>query len=102
LGLKVQSEPIVVTLSTQGGDGKLLGNLLGAVSTLVNFEGVGAALNNALDRVVGLVNSVDLTLPPDAVGPGVFDTAAPSTTDVLDVFVAPVHLDLLGLVVTTE
>jgi hypothetical protein len=102
LGLEVQTNSIVVNLSAQGGDAKLLGNILGAVSTLVNFEGVGAALNNALGTVVGLVNSVDLTLPPDAVGGGVFDTAAASSTPVLDVFVAPVRLDLLGLVVTTS
>jgi len=102
LGLQVASEPIVVTLSAQGGDAKLLGNLLGAVSTLVNFPGVEAALNNALGTVVGLVNSVDLTLPPGVVGSGRFDTAAPATTPVLDAFVAPVHLDLLGLVVTTS
>lgn len=102
LGLKVQSDPIIVTLSAQGGDAKLLGNLLGALSTLVNFEGVETALNNALATTVDLVNSVDLTLPPDAVGTGVFDTAAEAVTPVLDLFVAPVHLDLLGLLVTTN
>lgn len=102
LGLKVQSDPIIVTLSAQDGDAKLLGNLLGAVSTLVNFEGVGAALNNALGTVVNLVNSVDLSLPPDALGSGVFDTDAASSTPVLDLYVAPVSLDLLGLVVTTS
>ena len=52
--------------------------------------------------MVDLVNSVDLTLPPDAVGSGVFDTGAAASTPVLDVFVAPVRLDLLGLVVTTS
>ena len=102
LGLEVQSDPILVTISTQGGNAKLLGNLLGAVSTLVNFEGVEAALNNALATTVDLVNSVDLTLPPDAVGSGVFDTATDTVTPVLDLYVAPVYLDLLGLVVTTS
>jgi len=102
LGLEVTSDPIIVTISTQGGDAKLLGNLLGAVSTLVNFPEVEAALNNALGTVVNLVNSVDLTLPPNVVGSGVFDTAAASSTELLDVFVAPVHLDLLGLLVTTN
>ena len=102
LGLEVTSDPIIVTISTQGGDAKLLGNLLGSVATLVNFPGVEAALNNALGTVVDLVNSIDLTLPPDAVGSGVFDTGAPASTEVLDVFVAPVRLDLLGLLVTTN
>src|SRR5204863_7007087 len=68
LGLKVKSDPIIVTISTQGGDAKLLGNLLGAVSTLVNFPGVEAALNNVLGTVVNLVNSVDLSLPPELIG----------------------------------
>jgi hypothetical protein len=102
LGLEVHTDPIVVNLAAQGGDGKLLGNLLGAISTLVNFPGVGAALNNALGTVVNLVNSVDLALPPGAVGPGNFDTGTDAITPVLDVFIAPVHLDLLGLVVTTQ
>jgi hypothetical protein len=102
LGLEVTSDPIIVTISAQGGDAKLLGNLLGAVSTLINFPGVEAALNNALGTVVNLVNSVDLNLPPDVVGAGVFDTGIAASTPVLDLFVAPVRLDLLGLVVTTS
>jgi hypothetical protein len=112
LGLQVQAngslagdttpDPILVTISAQGGDAKLLGNLLGAVSTLVNFEGVEGALNNVLGTVVDLVNSVDLTLPPGTVGSGVFDTGSGGPVEVLDVFIAPVNLDLLGLVVTTS
>src|SRR5205085_5252363 len=54
LGQQVKSDPILVTISAQGGDARLLGNLLGAVSTLVNFHGVEAALNNALGTVVNL------------------------------------------------
>lgn len=95
-------DPILVTISAQSGDAKLLGNLLGAVSTIVNFDGVEAALNNVLGTVVDLVNSVDLTLPPGTVGAGEFDTGTAGSTEVLDVFVAPVRLDLLGLVVTTS
>src|SRR5437868_159824 len=34
LGLEVRTDPIVVTLLTQGGDGKLLGNLLSGIRTL--------------------------------------------------------------------
>jgi hypothetical protein len=102
LGLEVKTDQITVTVSAQGGSGKLLGNLLGAASTLVNFAGVGAALNNALATTVNLVNSVSLTLPPGAVGSGSFDTGSASTTPVLDAFVAPVHADLLGLLVDTS
>ncbi len=115
LGLQVQADgsqpgqsssnpppPITVTISAQGGTGKLLGNLLGATTTLINYPGVEAALNNALATVVNLVNSVSLNLPPNAVGSGSFDTASASSTPVLDAFVAPVHVDLLGLLVDTS
>ena len=94
-------DPIVVTISAQGGDGKLLGNLLGSLSTLINFEGVEGVTGNILGTVVDLVNSVDLTLP-GTVGSGVFDTGSCRVHEILDVFIAPVNLDLLGLVVTTS
>jgi hypothetical protein len=100
LGLSVQTEPIVVKLSAQGGDGKLLGNLLNGITTLINLEGVGDALNNVLATTVDLVNSASLIV--NGVGSGTFDTAPTAVTPVLDLFVAPVHLDLLGLVATTE
>jgi len=102
LGLEVKTDQITVDIAAQGGDGKLLGNLLGAVSTLINLPQVETALNNVLGKVVTLVNSIDLSLPPGALGSGTFDTGTASDTPVLDLFVAPVHLDLLGLVVTTS
>lgn len=104
LGLQVKTEgTITVTVSAQPGEGKLLGNLLTTVSNLINLEGVNNALNTVLDSVVGLVNSVDLTV--DGILPGDFDNANPAyaaVTPVLDLFVAPVHLDLLGAVVDTS
>jgi hypothetical protein len=100
LGLEVKSDPITVNIATQDGDGKLLGNLLGGIHTLINAEGVNRAINNVLSSVVDLVNSTSLSV--DGVGTGTFDTASDSTTPLLDLFVAPVHLDLLGLVATTS
>ncbi len=100
LGLVVQTDPIIVTVSTQGGDGKLLGNLLTGLKTIVNFDGVGAALNNVLSTTVDLVNSIDLSVL--GVGSGSFDNGTDAITPVLDLFVAPVHLDLLGAVVDTN
>ncbi len=102
LGLEVHTDPITVTISAQGGDGQLLGNLLGALGTLVNFQGVGAALNNALATTVNLVNSASLALPAGSIATDTSGTVAASTTSVLDVTVAPVQLDLLGLLVTTS
>ncbi|MDB5339473.1 MAG: hypothetical protein JWN70_5092, partial [Planctomycetaceae bacterium] len=100
LGLKIQSSPITVTVSAQEGDGKLLGNTLTAVSTLINTESVSLALNNVLSSAVALVNSVDLNV--SGVLGGTFSTAAPSTSPILQLFVAPVHLDLLGAIVDTS
>jgi hypothetical protein len=100
LGLVVNSDPITVKLSTQGGDGKLLGNLLTGITTLINVDGVNRALNNVLSATIDLVNSASLQV--SGVGTGTFDNAAEAVTPVLDLFVAPVHLDLLGLVATTS
>jgi hypothetical protein len=100
LGLEIQSEPIVVTLSAQEGDGKLLGNLLSGITTLINVDGVSAAINNVLSTTVDLVNSASLAV--EGVGSGVFDTGTAGVLPVLDLYVAPVHLDLLGLVATTS
>ncbi len=100
LGVVVKTDPIVVHLSTQGGDGKLLGNLLTGLKTIVNFDGVGSALNKVLGTAVDLVNAVDLSVL--GVGGGPLSTAPAGTTPVLDLFVAPVHLDLLGAVIDTD
>ena len=91
LGLAVDSDPIVVHLQTQGGDGKLLGNLLSGISTLINVNGVSTALNNVLGTTVDLVNSASLSV--SGVGSGTFDTGTAAVTPLLDLFVAPVHLD---------
>jgi hypothetical protein len=99
LGLQVQTEPIIVSLATQSGDGKLLGNLLSGITTLLNVENVGTALNNVLSTATDLLNSASLIV--SGVGSGSFDSAPESVTPVLDLFVAPVHLDLLGLVADT-
>jgi hypothetical protein len=102
LGLEVQSDPIVVTVQAQAGDGKLLGNLLSGITTLINTNGVSTALNNVLSATVNLVNSASLSV--NGVGSGQLssDPAANADTPVLDLFVAPVHLDLLGLQAVTQ
>lgn len=99
LGLKVQSSPITVTISAQEGDGKLLGNTLTSISTLLNTDALSQALNNVLSSTVNLLNSVDLNV--SGVLDGAFSSATASTTPILQLFVAPVHLDLLGAVVDT-
>jgi hypothetical protein len=101
LGLQIQTEPIIVSLATQDGDGKLLGNLIEGITLLINTDGVEQAVNNVLATTVDLVNSLDLTV--DGVLPGSFDSSTTTTvTPVLDVLVAPIKLDVLGLVATTS
>jgi hypothetical protein len=103
LGLEIQSSPISVTVSTEVGDGKLLGNLLTTVSSVINVNQLSDALNSVLATVVNLLNSNDLAL--SGVGDGPFtnpDPSLPATTQVLELFVAPVHLDVLGAHVDTS
>jgi hypothetical protein len=100
LGVEIQTSPITVTVSDETGDGKLLGNVLDLASHLVNLPEVSDALNTVLGNVVTLLNSASLAV--SGVGSGTFDTAAPATTSVLDAFVAPVHLNLLGALVDTS
>jgi hypothetical protein len=100
LGLRIQTSPITVTISAESGDGRLLGNVLTIASNLVNLQGVSDALNNVLGNVVDLLNSAGLAV--SGVGPGDFTSAPAAVTPVLDLFVAPVHLNLLGAVVDTS
>jgi hypothetical protein len=102
LGLGIRTDTITVNLSAQYGDGKLLGNLLRGYATLLNIESVNTALSNALGTVVNLVNSVDLVLPESSVGSGVFDTGTPGATEIFDIFLPPIHLDLAGALVDTS
>jgi hypothetical protein len=100
LGLKIQSSPITATVSAEAGDGKLLGNLLTTVDSIIDVNQINGALNNVLGATVDLLNSVELAV--NGVGSGVFDTAPVATTQVLELFVAPVHLNVLGAHVDTS
>ena len=101
LGVEVKTtEPITVTVSALEGDGLLLGNVLTAVSSLLNTDGISSALNSVLDTVVGILNNLDLLV--DGIGSGIFDTAPTSVTPIADLKVAPVRLDLLGALVETS
>jgi len=101
LGLQVKTSEIILKVSVEAGDGKLLGNLLTVVSKLVNLEGVNNAVNNVLSNVVSLVNSATLSVATGSGGElGTAPTA--TTTPILDVFVAPIRVDLLGVRVDTS
>ena len=103
LGLEVQTSPITVTISAQQGSGELLGNLLTTVSNLLNLQGVNKALNNVLGNVVNLLNSASLSVSGVDTTSGTFSTSTTATTTpVLNLAVAPVHLNLLGALVDTS
>jgi hypothetical protein len=100
LGLQVQTDAITVTVSTQAGNGELLGNLLQGITALINVNGVDQALNNVLATTVNIANSLQLNVA--GTGSGSLSNAPAATTPVLDLYVAPVQLNLLGLLVTTS
>src|SRR5262249_33116508 len=99
LGLEVKlygqdvTSPVTVTVSAQPGSGQLLGNLLSVVAGLLNVQGVSTALDTVLNNVVALVNQSTLSVNGQT-----GTTTTTPTTPVLDAFIAPVHLNLLGAV----
>ena len=102
LGLEVRTSAITINVSVEAGDGQLLGNLLTVVSNLVNLQGVNKALNSVLDTTVGLLNGASLSVPVNTTSGPLSGSATSTLTPVLDLFVAPVHLNLLGAVVDTS
>ncbi|MFL5245092.1 MAG: FG-GAP-like repeat-containing protein [Gemmataceae bacterium] len=102
LGLEVQTNQIQVTVSAQPGQGELLGNLLTVAANLVNLPATNNALNNVLGGVVTLLNSASLNVSGVNTTSGPLSTGPVATTPVLDLFVAPVHLNLLGALVDTS
>ena len=102
LGLEVQTNQIQVNVSAQPGQGALLGNLLTDATSLLNIQTVNNALNNVLASVVSLVNSVSLNVGGVNTGGKLAHARHAATTPVLSLFVAPVHLNLLGALVDTS
>jgi len=61
---------------------------------------MSTALNRVLGATVNLLNTASLSV--GGVGSGAFNTAAAATTQVARLSVAPVHLNLLGLLADTD
>ncbi len=103
LGLEVQlygqspTSPVTVNVQAQPGSGELLGNLLTTVAGLLNVEGVSTALDTVLNNVISLANQSTLSVNGQT-----GSTSYTNTTTVLDAYIAPVQLNLLGAVVTTS
>src|SRR5207253_3899069 len=73
------------------------------VSNLINLPAVSNALNNVLASVVTLLNSTSLNVSGlDTSSGPLSSSTTTATTPVLDLFVAPVHVNLLGALVDTS
>jgi hypothetical protein len=98
LGLNVDTSPICLDITAQSGSGNLLGNLLSDVSGLLNqgaslsqiLSGLGSDLNTLTTGLTGLLNGA----LGAATGPAAVSSA---TTNVLNLSLGPVDLNLLGL-----
>jgi hypothetical protein len=55
LGLQVHLDQVVLDITAQSGPGNLLGNLLCAVTHLLDSNAAGDALSNLLNRILGLL-----------------------------------------------
>jgi len=109
LGLKVDTSEICLNLTAQSGSGNLLGNLLGGIAHLLDqgqtFDQILAGLtagqvNTLSTGLSGLLNGAlgAVTSQTNAATGGASVTTT-GTTQVLDLSLGPIDLNLLGLVV---
>lgn len=111
LGLKVDTSKICVQVTAQPGSGNLLGNLVAGLANLLNPSTTGgttaatpptaAQLNSALSNptLLGGLNSILTQVTQNLAGPSSVQSA---TTQVLNLAVGPVNLNVLGLQVTAD
>jgi len=110
LGLNVDTSPICVDIQAQPGPGNLLGNLVSDVAGLLNG---GTSLSTILSGLTGdqlttltggltsVLNGLAgrLTSPSSVAKPA---ASTPGVTNILNLSVGPVNLNLLGLEVTAD
>jgi len=110
LGLVVDTSAICLDIDAQPGPGNLLGNLLCGVSHLLDgglnlgaiLGGLTAGeLTDLLDGITDLLNAVLQQATSPAAVAGVGGTAA-GATDILNLSLGPVDLNLLGLLVSLD
>lgn len=112
LGLKVDTSEICLSISAQTGPGNLLGNLLGSVASLLDqgltldqfLSGLSPTQQSDLSSgLSGLINGAFSAIgsPTDAATGGTSVTST-GTTQILNLSLGPVDLDLLGLQVELD
>lgn len=108
LGLEVKTSDICLNISATPGDGNLLGNLLCGLTGLLDPSAPAltsaAAPSLDTDAILGQLNDLFSSTTSDLLGQlnsllgsALTPTAADSSTDVLNLSLAPVDLNLLGL-----
>jgi len=102
LGLKVDTSAICLDITATPGPGNLLGNLLGGLSGILDGVGGAGGLTGALTDLTSLLNDPGLlgglnTLLGQATGQAGSPTVTGPTTNILNLSVGPVDLNLLGL-----
>jgi hypothetical protein len=112
LGLKVDTSEICLRISAQTGPGNLLGNLLGSVASLLDqgltldqfLSGLSPTQQSDLSSgLSGLINGAFSAIgsPTDAATGGTSVTST-GTTQILNLSLGPVDLNLLGLQVELD
>jgi hypothetical protein len=101
MGAVVTTSPIDVTLTAQAGQGLVLGNVVSDLANLFNpplpntlsIDTINSKLNTLLNELnTAIPNVGNSTTPPVTLGPGQF----------LNLTVAPINLNLLGLILQTS
>ena len=113
LGLKVDTSEICLRITAQTGPGNLLGNLLGSVASLLDQPGVTldqllsqlspTQQSNLSSGLSGLLNGAFSAIgSPTGASTGGTSVTSTGTTQILNLSLGPVDLNLLGLQVKLD
>jgi len=107
LGLVVDTSPICLDITAKPGPGNLLGNLLGGLTRLLDAPGTASDPSSALPGLGNILNNRSLlrglnTALGRATSQATNPTVTGPTTNILNLSIGPVGLDLLGLHVNLD
>jgi len=107
LGLKVDTSRICLDVTAHPGPGNLLGNLLGGLSGILNAPGTATNPTSALGSLTTALNSPNLlsglnTVLGREMSRATNPTVTGATTNILNLSVGPVDLNVLGLEVALD
>lgn len=104
LGAVVDTSPIDVSITANPGQGQVLGNAIAALSNLLNTPPKNGKLDIPFltGQIQTLNNQLATLIPGIPAAPSPVHTVPAGTTNVLSLVVAPINLNLLGLVLKTD